>query len=102
MSTMPETEVFVTLGIDTHKHTHLAVALDQLGRRLDQLEIPTTTGGFAQLYAWAAELGTIEMVGIEGTGAYGAALCRWLRERGGGRRRGRTAGPQATPKHRQV
>ena len=32
MSTMPDTEVFVTLGIDTHKHTHLAVALDQLGR----------------------------------------------------------------------
>jgi transposase len=22
------------------------------------------------------------MVGIEGTGAYGAGLCRWLRERG--------------------
>jgi transposase len=82
MSTMPEAEVFVTLGIDTHKHTHVAVALDQLGRRLDELEIPTTTAGFAELYAWACELGTIDTVGIEGTGAYGAGLCRWLRERG--------------------
>jgi transposase len=82
MSTMPDAEVFVTLGIDTHKHTHLAGALDQLGRRLGQLEIPTTTVGFAQLYAWASEHGTIDTVGIEGTGAYGAGLCRWLRERG--------------------
>jgi transposase len=82
MSTMPEAEVFVTLGIDTHKHTHVAVALDQLGRRLDQLEIPTTTAGFAELYAWASGLGTIDTVGIEGTGAYGAGLCRSLRDRG--------------------
>jgi transposase len=82
MPTMPDAEVFVTLGIDTHKHTHLVVALDQLGRWLGQLEIPTTTAGFAELYAWASELGTIEMVGVEGTGAYGAGLTRWLRERG--------------------
>jgi transposase len=82
MPTMPEAGVFVTLGIDTHKHTHLAVALDQLGRWLGQLEIPTTTAGFAELYAWASELGTIDTVGIEGTGAYGAGLCRWLRGRG--------------------
>jgi transposase len=82
MTTMPDAEVFVTLGIDTHKHTHLAVALDQLGRWLGQLEIPTTTAGFAELYAWACELGTIDTVGIEGTGAYGAGLCRWLRTRG--------------------
>jgi transposase len=82
MSTMPEAEVFVTLGIDTHKHVHVAVALDQLGRRLDQLEIPTTTAGFAELYTWATELGTMDTVGIEGTGAYGAGLCRWLRTRG--------------------
>jgi transposase len=83
MTTMPEAEVFVTLGVDTHKHTHMAVALDQLGRRLGELEVPTTTSGFAQLYAWASEHGTIDTVGIEGTGAYGAGLCRWLRERGG-------------------
>jgi transposase len=42
----------------------------------------STTAGYAELYAWACELGTIAMVGIKGTGAYGARLCRWLRERG--------------------
>ena len=82
MSTMPDAEVFVTLGIDTHKHVHVAVALDQLGRRLDELEIPTTTAGFAELYAWASALGTLDAAGIEGTGAYGAGLARWLRDRG--------------------
>jgi transposase len=82
MPTMPEAEVFVILGVDTHKHTHLAVALDQLGRRLGQLEVPTTTARFAELYGWASELGTIDTVGIEGTGAYGAELTRWLRDRG--------------------
>jgi transposase len=90
MSTMPETEVFVTLGIDTHKYTHLAVALDQFGRRLDQFEVPTTTAGFAQLYAWASGLGTIDAVGIEGTGVRGGAVplaARPRRDRG----RGRTA-----------
>jgi hypothetical protein len=61
---------------------HLAVALDQLGRRLGQLEGPTTTAGFTQLYAWLSELGTLGTVGIDGTGAYGAGLCRWLRGRG--------------------
>jgi transposase len=34
------------------------------------------------LYAWACQLGTIGTVGIEGTGAYGAGLCRWLQTRG--------------------
>jgi transposase len=82
MSTMPDAEVFVTIGIDTHKYVHVAVALDQLGRRLDELEIPATTAGFGELYAWASELGTIDTVGIEGTGAYGAGLTRWLRDRG--------------------
>jgi transposase len=82
MTTMPQAEVFVTLGVDTHKHVHVAVAVDQLGRHLGGYEIATTTAGFAELYTWACELGTIAMVGIEGTGAYGAGLCRWLRERG--------------------
>ncbi len=35
-----------TIGIDTHAEVHVAVALDQLGRRLGAIEIPTTTAGF--------------------------------------------------------
>ena len=38
----------------------------------------TTTAGFAELHAWFASLGTLERVGVEGTGAYGAGLARFL------------------------
>lgn len=36
----PATEIIV--GIDTHADTHVAVAIDHLGRHLGELEIPTT------------------------------------------------------------
>ena len=35
----------VIVGVDTHKHTHLARAKDGLGRHLGQLEIATDPGG---------------------------------------------------------
>jgi transposase len=82
MATMPQDEVFVTVGVDTHKDTHVAVVLDQLGRFLDAIEIPTTSAGYAELLAWASDLGTIDRFGIEGTGSHGAGLCRWLTGRG--------------------
>jgi hypothetical protein len=33
----------VVLGVDTHLDLHVAVALDQLGRRLGELTLPSTT-----------------------------------------------------------
>lgn len=82
MNTVPHDEVLVTLGVDTHADVHVVVALDQLGRFLDALEIPTTRGGYRQLLAWAGEFGIIDQVGIEGTGSYGAGLTRFLRTEG--------------------
>ena len=75
-------EVRVTLGVDTHAEVHVGVALDQLGRRLASRSVPTTPAGYAELVAWARRLGTLERVGIEGAGGYGAGLARWLRGRG--------------------
>jgi transposase len=72
----------VTLGVDTHADVHVGVALDHLGRRLGSRAVPTTPAGYAELVAWARPFGTLERVGIEGTGSYGAGLARWLRERG--------------------
>jgi transposase len=74
--------VLVTLGVDTHRDLHVAVALDQHGRRLGSGAFPTTPAGFAALLAWAAGHGALERVGIEGAGSYGAGLARWLRARG--------------------
>lgn len=49
---------------------------------LDAIEIQATTAGYAELLAWASELGTVDQAGIEGTGSHGAGLCRWLTARG--------------------
>lgn len=72
----------VTLGGDTHADVHVGVALDHLGRRLGTHTIPTTPARYAELVAWAGSFGTLERIGLEGTGSYGAGLARWLRERG--------------------
>ena len=64
----------VILGIDTHKDVHVAVALNQLGRRLGELNVPTTTKGYEKLLRWAEGFGPVCCAGVEGTGSYGAGL----------------------------
>ena len=79
---MSRTECLVTVGVDSHKELHVAVAVDQLGRRLGTTAVATTRRGFGQLERWAQRLGVIQRFGIEGTGSYGAGLARWLAARG--------------------
>jgi transposase len=82
MATMLPAECLVTVGVDSHKELHVAVALDQLGRRLGAITVATTPRGFGQLERWARRLGAIQRFGIEGTGSYAAGLARWLAARG--------------------
>lgn len=72
----------VVIGVDTHKELHVAVALDELGRRLGSITVQTTTAGYRRLVEWAASHGPVATFGVEGTGSYGAGLARHLR-RGG-------------------
>jgi transposase len=67
----------VAIGIDTHKHTHTAVACDGLARQLDSLEIPACLAGYRRLLGWAEQLGQ-PACSVEGTGSYGAGLARFL------------------------
>ncbi|MDX3839523.1 IS110 family transposase [Streptomyces europaeiscabiei] len=69
----------VVIGVDTHKHVHVAAVMDTIGGILATLTIPTDTGGFQQLADWAASFGRILAFGIEGTGSYGATLTSFLR-----------------------
>jgi transposase len=78
----PQTRPRITIGVDTHADTHVAVALDSLGARLNQLQIPTTHTGYNQLEQWARSLGHIDSFGVEGTGSYGAELARVLHRAG--------------------
>jgi transposase len=74
-----DAEVPVTVGVNTHLDLHVAVALDHLGRRLGELTVPTTEAGYGELLRWAEALGSLERVGIEGAGSFGAGLARFLR-----------------------
>jgi transposase len=76
------TDVEVLLGVDTHLDFHVAVALDNLGRRLGELRVPTTTKGYKRLLCWAEEFGVVRCAGVEGTGSYGAGLARHLKTAG--------------------
>jgi len=68
----------VVVGVDTHADTHVAAALDSLGRVVGRLEVPTTSQGYSRLLSWSRDLDTNVAFGIEGTGAYGAGLARFL------------------------
>lgn len=72
----------VVVGVDTHKHLHVAVALDLLGVRLGDTLVSADSGGYAQLRDWALSMGRVESFGIEGTGSYGAGLTSFLRRHG--------------------
>jgi transposase len=66
----------VTGGVDTHADTHVAAALDPVGGLLGVQEFPATPAGYALLLGWLNRFGTVCLVGIEGTGSYGAGLAR--------------------------
>lgn len=72
----------VTGGVDTHLDVHVAAALDANGGTLGVESFPTTPAGFAQLHEWLSSFGLVARVGVEGTGAYGAGLARFLRGQG--------------------
>jgi transposase len=66
----------ITGGVDTHADTHVAAALDPIGGLLGVQEFPATAAGYARLLGWLGGFGTVALVGIEGTGSYGAGLAR--------------------------
>lgn len=68
----------VVIGVDTHKVFHLAVALAPNGGRLGECSIPVNRQGYSDLQVWACEHGNRPLFAIEGTGSYGAGLCRDL------------------------
>src|SRR5437762_10058631 len=77
----------VTGGVDTHTGAHVAATLDAVGGLLGVQEFPATPAGYAGLLAWLGGFGTVCLVGVEGTGSYGAGLTRYLaagRGAGGG------------------
>ena len=72
----------VIVGVDTHKHVHVAVAIDTWGIRLGDRSCAADSDGYQQLITWAERHGRVAAFGIEGTGSYGAGLARAVRRAG--------------------
>jgi transposase len=72
----------ITGGVDTHLDVHVAAALDDHGGLLGTASFATTVDGYAELTDWLGSFGEIVLVGVEGTGSYGAGLTRHLMGRG--------------------
>jgi len=70
--------VAVIGGVDTHKNTHYASAVDDHGRFLGHCEFPANDNGYQLLLAWMQEHGDVLAIGVESTGSFGAALSRFL------------------------
>lgn len=72
----------ITGGVDTHKDTHTASALDATGKAIGDATFPASAAGYAELLAWFRSFGEVDRVGVEGTGSYGSGLAHHLREQG--------------------
>jgi len=68
----------VTGGVDTHADAHVAAALDGIGGLLGVREFPAAPAGYSRLLGWLQGFGAVCLVGIEGTGSYGAGLARHM------------------------
>jgi transposase len=79
MTSMPE---MITGGVDTHLDVHVAAALDGVGGLLGVEVFPADTRGYRALHRWLATFGEVVIVGVEGTGSYGAGLTRHLHRQG--------------------
>ena len=76
--TIVEDRPVITGGVDTHADVHVAAALDPIGGLLGVREFPATAAGYADLLEWLGEFGSVALVGVEGTGSYGAGLARYM------------------------
>ena len=79
MTTMPDR---ITGGVDTHLDVHVAAALDAIGGLLGVESFPADGPGYHRLLKWLQSFGTVVLVGVEGTGSYGAGLTRHLHDKG--------------------
>jgi len=66
------------IGIDSHKATLAACAIDELGAPVDERTFANNPAGHRDLAAWVRRLAPAGVVGVEGSASYGAAAARFL------------------------
>jgi transposase len=68
----------VVVGVDPHKHTHTAVAVDHNGRELGQLTVKARSEGHRRLITWAGHFTGPIVWGVEDCRQVGGRLVRDL------------------------
>jgi transposase len=69
-------------GVDTHKDLHVAAIVDDFDRVLASQCFATTRHGYKQMLTWMRSFGSLQRIGIEATGTYGAGLLRYMQNAG--------------------
>lgn len=67
----------VVIGVDSHKSSLTAAAVDELGRTVEIRWFANAHKGHLELISWANRLNAVR-IGVESSGSYGAALVRRL------------------------
>ena len=72
----------IVVGIDVHKYSHKAVALDCLGQQLSELSF--TNEQLSECGYWLNNLGALEdvVIGLEDTKGVGIHLSNYLKQQG--------------------
>ena len=70
--------MMTAIGIDTHKSSLAACAIDELGTARAEATFPNDPAGHRQLGAWATGIVPAARIGVEGSSVYGAAAARFL------------------------
>ena len=65
-------------GVDTHADFHVVAAVDANGGLLGIEAFPADEAGYEGLLGWLAAFGSIDKIGVEGTGSWGVGLARFL------------------------
>lgn len=72
----------MAIGVDTHKATLAAAAVDELGREVETRTFANDSSGHRAAFEWVSSFSEGRVVGIECSGSYGAALAWSLMDRG--------------------
>lgn len=72
----------VAIGVDSHKQTLAAAAVDEVGRPLEIQVFANDPKGHKKAFEWIVALGEDRVTGIECSGSYGAAFAWFLMDRG--------------------
>lgn len=72
-----ETAAAVVIGVDPHKGSHTAAALDARGRLLGQVRVPSTPAGYRRLRGWARHWPDRRWA-VENAAGLGRTLAQWL------------------------